>query len=314
MAVNNHVTAAVFAAGLKAHRGLARRIDVTFGCDPEGFDGHLAEAEILLANTFDATDLARRAPRLKWVQSTSAGVEKLAPYIPPGIVLTNASGVHTPKGGEYAMTALLMLNHRVPDFVTNQRARRWQHAHSTPIAGKTLLALGLGAIGGAAARLARRFGMRILGISRSGARHPAVDRVHRPRDLRKLLPKADFVLVTLPLTAETRGMLGRAELDLLPRHAGIVNLGRGAVIDNDALADKLAAGTLGGAVLDVFPEEPLPDGSPLWATPNLIISPHCAVDDEAAYAARACAIFLDNLERYLDGRKLKNVVDPSLGY
>ncbi len=109
-------------------------------------------------------------------------------------------------------------------------------------------------------------------------------------------------------------MLGRAELDLLPRHAGIVNLGRGPVIDNDALADKLRKGELSGAVLDVFPQEPLPSASPLWSTPNLIMSPHCAVDDAESYAARALDIFLGNLARYLAGRKLNNVVDTKLGY
>jgi phosphoglycerate dehydrogenase-like enzyme len=138
--------------------------------------------------------------------------------------------------------------------------------------------------------------------------------MYGPKDLKKVLPQADFVLAILPLTAETRGLLGRAELDLLPRHAGVINIGRGAVIDNDALADKLRKGELSGAVLDVFPEEPLPASSPLWATPNLIMSPHCAIDDASAYAERALDIFLGNLKRYLAGRKLVNLVDTRLGY
>jgi phosphoglycerate dehydrogenase-like enzyme len=309
-----HVTPALFRKQVRKMPGLAAKIAVTFGNDPATLDGKLQAAEILLTGGFDASDLASRAPRLKWVQSTSAGVEKLAPYVPSGIVLTNASGVHMPKGGEYAMTALLMLNHRVPHFVTAQRASRWDQAFATPIAGKTVLILGVGAIGSAAARLARRFGMRVIGISRSGKRNPLVDRMYRPRDLKKVLPEADFVLAILPLTDETRGLLGRAELDLLPRHAGLVNLGRGPVIDNDALADKLRKGELSGAVLDVYPEEPLPSSSPLWATPNLVMSPHCAVDDATAYAERALALFLGNLKRYLAGRPLMNVVDTQLGY
>jgi phosphoglycerate dehydrogenase-like enzyme len=138
--------------------------------------------------------------------------------------------------------------------------------------------------------------------------------MYGPKALQKALPQADFVLATLPLTGETRGLLGRAELDLLPPHAGVVNLGRGAVIDTDALADKLRRGELSGAVLDVFPEEPLPASSPLWATPNLIISPHCAVDDSTSYAERALDIFLGNLQRYMAGRRLVNVVDKQLGY
>jgi phosphoglycerate dehydrogenase-like enzyme len=132
--------------------------------------------------------------------------------------------------------------------------------------------------------------------------------------LMEVLPQADFLLVTLPLTERTRGLLGRTQLDMLPAHAGLVNLGRGAVIDNDALADKLRNGELSGAVLDVFPEEPLPSSSPLWSTPNLIMSPHCAVDDGASYAESALEVFLDNLRRYVAGRRLNNVVDKSQGY
>ncbi|MFO1061655.1 MAG: D-2-hydroxyacid dehydrogenase [Dongiaceae bacterium] len=310
-----HITPALLGRRVRRSPGLAGRIAVTYGQDKGRLDAALAEAEVLVVvGSLDGTGLAERAPRLRWIQSTSAGVEKLAPTLPDGVVLTNASGVHGPKGGEYAMTALLMLNHRVPHFATAQRARRWDQAFTTPIAGKTVLILGVGAMGSAAARLARRFGLRILGVSRSGKAHPLVDRMYKPSALRRALPQADFVLVTLPLTAETRGLLGRAELDLLPRHAGIVNLGRGAVIDNDALADKLRRGELSGAVLDVFPQEPLPASSPLWTVPNLIISPHCAVDDSASYAERALEIFIGNVERYLAGRRLVNVVDKALGY
>jgi phosphoglycerate dehydrogenase-like enzyme len=269
---------------------------------------------LVLSGGVDMSEVSAHGKRLKWIQSTSAGVEKLVKHVPKGIVLTNASGVHGPKGGEYAMTALLMLNHSVPHFVTAQRASKWDQVHATPIEGKTVVIVGVGALGSAAARLAKRFGMRVLGVNRSGKKNPMVKRMYAQKDLNKVLPKADFVIVTTPLTKETQGMLGRAELDLLPRHAGIVNLGRGPVIDNDALADKLRKGELSGAVLDVFPQEPLPSASPLWSTPNLIMSPHCAVDDAESYAARALDIFLGNLARYLAGRKLNNVVDTKLGY
>jgi phosphoglycerate dehydrogenase-like enzyme len=308
------ITPAMIRRRMRQAPGLAGQIAISYGKDPARLDAALAEAEILLTGGFDATGLAARAPGLRWIQSTSAGVEKLAPVLPPDVILTNASGVHGPKAGEYAMTALLMINHLVPHYVTAQRARRWDQAFATPIAGKTVAILGVGAIGSAAARLARRFGMRIIGVSRSGTANRLVDRMYAAKDLRKALPGADFVLTTLPLTAETRGLLGRAELDLLPRHAGLVNLGRGAVIDADALADKLRKGELSGAVLDVFAEEPLPSASALWGTPNLIISPHCAADDSTSYAERALDIFLDNLQRYVAGRRLINVVDKRLGY
>ncbi len=302
-----------FRAAARRFPGIGRRIAVTFAASASEAKP-LATAEVLLAGQLDPSGLATGAPRLKWIQSTSAGVEKFVAVVPSGVILTNASGVHGPKGGEYAMTALLMLNHRVPHFVTCQRAARWDRAWSTPVGGKTVVVIGAGAIGLAAARLARRFGMRVLGISRTGRARRAIERMYRTKDLGKVLPRADFVLVTTPLTPETRGLLGRKELDLLPRHAGIVNLGRARVVDYDALADKLRKGELSGAVLDVLPEEPLPADSPLWSIPNLIISPHCGVDDAEDYVARCLDIFFANLKRYLAGRPLKNVVDLTLGY
>ena len=299
----------------KAFPGLLGKVEISYGDGPEALDAVLGETEVLLAaGNVPLPSLAARAPRLRWLQSCSAGVEKLLPYIPAGVTITNASGVHGPRGGEYAMTAILMLNSRVPAFVTNQQRRIWDQMQTTPVAGKTLVLLGVGAIGGVAARLAKQFGMRVLGITRSGRPQRNVDRMYRPKDLRRILPKADFLLGILPLTPETDGLVGRAELDLLPPHAGVANLGRARVMDYDALAEKLRRGELSGAVLDVFYEEPLPEDSPLWAVPNLILSPHCAVDDESVYVARCLEIFFRNLKRYLAGRKLENVVDPKLGY
>ena len=311
---NDSVTPSRFARGAAAVPALRRRLRVTFGVDPPALEAGLREAEILVAAHVDGRDLAARAPRLKWIQSTSAGVEKLVPHLPRGVVLTNASGVHSPKGGEYAMTALLMLNHGVPHFVTSQRERRWDPVFTSPIAGRTVVIVGVGRIGGEVARLARRFGMKVLGVRRSGRPHPGVHRMFTTKGLRAALRQADFVVVTTPLTPGTRGLIGAKELDCLPRHAGLVNLGRGAVVDYDALSAKLWAKELSGAVLDVFPEEPLPSESSLWSMPNVILSPHCAVDDGRAYVPRCLDIFFDNLRRYIAGRPLRNVVDRMQGY
>jgi phosphoglycerate dehydrogenase-like enzyme len=311
---NDGVTPPRFATSARGVRDLRRRLRVTFGVDPPALEKGLREAEILIAAHVDGRDLASRAPRLRWIQSTSAGVEKLVPLLPPDVVLTNASGVHIPKGGEYAMTALLMLNHGVPHFVTRQRERRWDPIFMTPIAGRTVAIVGVGRIGGEVARLARRFGMRVLGVRRSNRPHRWIHRMFTTKNLRAAFRQADFVVVTTPLTPETRGLIGAKELDCLPRHAGLVNLGRGAVVDYDALAAKLWTRELSGAVLDVFHEEPLPPESPLWTTPNVILSPHCAVDDGRAYVTRCLDIFFDNLRRYLAGRPLRNVVDRELGY
>jgi phosphoglycerate dehydrogenase-like enzyme len=311
---NDAVTPPRFAKGAAGMPELRRRLHVTFGVDPPALEEGLREAEILMVAHVDGRDLGTRAPRLRWIQSTSAGVEKLVPLLPPEVVLTNASGVHIPKGGEYAMTALLMLNHGVPHFVTRQRERRWDPIFMTPIAGRTVVIVGVGSIGGEAARLARRFGMRVLGVRRTGRPHRYVHQMYTTKNMRAALRQADFVVVTTPLTPETRGLIGAKELDALPKHAGLVNLGRGPVVDYDALASKLWARELSGAVLDVFHQEPLPPESPLWSTPNVILSPHCAVDDGRAYVSRCLDIFFDNLKRYLGGRSLRNVVDRAVGY
>lgn len=308
------VTPERFRAAARRFPGLTRRLAVTYGHDPAAFDEAIHPAEVLIASHFPAHDLAVRAPSLRWIQSTSAGLETLVPLLPPGVILTNASGVHGPKGGEYAMTALLMLNHGVPHFVTRQREARWDQAFCTTIAGKTVAVVGVGRIGEEVARLARRFGLHVLGVRRTARPHRHVGEMFGPRELHRVLPRADFVVVTMPLTPGTRGLIGRRELDLLPPHAGLVNLGRAAVVDYDALREKLERGELAGAVLDVFPEEPVPPDSPLWSTPRLIMSPHCAVDDAATYVPRCLDIFFPNLRRYLAGRPLRNRIDPALGY
>ncbi|MBI4012016.1 MAG: D-2-hydroxyacid dehydrogenase [Candidatus Rokubacteria bacterium] len=308
------VTPEPFQAAAKRYPGLARRLTLSYGDRPGADDAGLREAEVLLTDHTPADDLAVRAPRLRWIQSTNAGVEDVLPVLPAGVVLTNASGVHGPKGAEFALTALLMLNHAVPHFVTRQRERRWDQRFTTTIEGKTVVVVGVGALGAEVARLCRRFGLRVLGVRRDPRPLRGVEKMCPPDRLPEVLPRADFLVVTLPLTAQTRGLIGRRELDLLPRHAGVVNLGRGAVVDNGALAEKLRRGELGGAVLDVFDQEPLPPDSPLWTTPNLVITPHCAVDDGVRYVARCLQIFFDNVRRYLAGRPLRNRVDPKLGY
>jgi phosphoglycerate dehydrogenase-like enzyme len=309
-----HISQAQLQAASRKHKGLLQRINVTWSNGAQGYEAGLRDADILLASHFDAKDLARRAPGLKWVQVTSAGVEKLAPLIPPGVLLTNASGVHSPKGGEFAMTGVLMLSHGIPRFATGKEQGRWEQNFTTGVEGKTVVIVGVGAIGGEVARLAKRFAMKVIGVSRSGAANRHVDRMVKQRDLAKVLPLADFLVGALPLTVETRGLIGRAELDLLPRHCGIVNAGRSGVIDYEAMREKLELGTLAGAVLDVFDNEPLPPDSPWWKTPNTIITAHSAVDDGVRYIPRCLDIFFDNLGRHLSGRKLRNIVDLTIGY
>ncbi len=297
-------------AAARRHPGVFARVRVVHG--PAARD--LAAAEIVLGVAFDPLTLRADAPKLRWIQSLNAGVEKLAGKLDRSFVLTNASGLHGPKGGEFGLAGMLILNHAVQRFVASQRRRAWEPVFATPIEGKTAVIVGAGALGQAVARQAKRHRMTTIGINTSGKPVPGFDRVVRVRGMAKVLPRADFLVVTLPITPGTEGLIDRRAIGLLPDRCGIVNLGRARVMDYDAMAERLRAGTLAGAVLDVFDPEPLPADSPLWDVPNLIVSPHAGVDDGAVYVERGLDIFADNLRRYLAGRKLRNVVDLDRGY
>lgn len=311
-----HLTPQVYAAAAARHPDLAAKLDVTFGCDSEDFDSHVVDADILFAQRFPQEDLRTRAPRLKWINVPSAGVEYLMPldWLPDGVVLTNNSGTHAPKAADSAVMAVLMLNARLPAIIANQRENRWEPIFSPVAAGKTVAIVGLGNMGRAAARALKGLGLRVRGVRRNPADDPDVDEIYGRDGLAEALKGADFLLVAMPLTAETRGMIGAGELDLLADGAGVVNIGRGAIVDYDAVRARLESGRLSGTVLDVFDEEPLPAESPLWQAPNLILTPHISSDDPAQYLPRALDIFFDNFRRMLDGAPLRNVIDRSLGY
>ena len=295
---------------------LGPAVRLSYGRTEEEFEAALAEAEVLLlAGQAPLHDLRRRAPRLRWISHTSAGVEwLLALDLPPEITLTNASGTHEPKAAEFALMAVLMLNNHVPHLVTSQRAHRWDPRSAGTVEGKTALILGMGALGGGAAGALKRQGMRVIGNSRSGRPHPAADVMTRGGAFRDHLHEADFLIIALPLTPETHGLIGRAELDRLPRHAGVVNIGRGEQLDAAALAAKLADGSLGGAVLDALPQEPLRADSPLWDAPNLIVTAHCGLYAPGDYGRRCLEAFRANLIRWLAGETLRQVVRRDLGY
>jgi phosphoglycerate dehydrogenase-like enzyme len=303
------ITPERLAAAARRHAVFARVRIVQSGAVED-----LARAEILLGTGVEPRTLPTVAPKLRWIQALSAGVERFAPLLDRKYVLANVSGVHGPKGGEYALTCLLALNHGLQRFVTNQRRHAWEPFFTTPIVGKTVVILGAGALGRAVAREARRHGLRVVGVNTTGRRVAGFHEVVKTMSLPRVLPRADFLVITLPKTPATIGLLDRAAVQRLPDHCGVVNIGRGAVIDTDALAARLRAGTLAGAVLDVFEPEPLPADSPLWDVPNLIVSPHCGIDDASAYVDRGLDVFAANLERYLAGRRLLNVVDLGRGY
>jgi len=305
-----------YAAAAARHRGLAARVRTTIGWDLATFDEAMRTADVLVGWRFPREDLAGRAPRLKWIHMTGAGIEHIVPldWLPRGAVVTTNSGVHAPKAGEFAAMAILMISNHLPALVTAQRQGRWHRIFSTPVRGKTLAIVGVGAMGGAAAARAKALGMRVLGVRRSGRPHRHVDEMFGPGELDRVLPRADVVLVTVPLTRQTRQLIGKRELDLMKPAAGLINMGRARVVDYEALAAKLTRGELSGAMLDVFDPEPLPAESPLWTTPNLLMTPHVSSDDVQSYIPRTLDLVFDNVRRHLQGRPLKNRVQPDREY
>jgi phosphoglycerate dehydrogenase-like enzyme len=303
------------AAALKAHPAIAERLHVTIGYDGDIIESELRDTDVVFGWDFDRSNLAERAPRLRWMHAHGAGVNHLMPldWLPKGAVLTNSRGVHAERASEYAIMAVLMLNNRLPEMATNQRHSRWVQLFNSAIVGKTLLIVGVGHVGGSVAAWAKRFGMRVVGIRRTGRRHRSVDAMHRPADLPKLLPEADFVLVAAPHTDATHHLIGATEIALLKRGAGLVNYSRANLVDYEALRLRLERGEI-SAVLDVFSPEPLPSSSPLWQTPNLIITPHSSSDDIELYTPRTLDLVMRNMERFLAGKTLMNRVSAKLQY
>jgi glyoxylate/hydroxypyruvate reductase A len=290
---------------------------VTIGAGGEDFATALPTAEAVVTDTATIRHLfGRPAPKLKLVFITSAGLDRLAPFdwLPPGAILMNNRGTHAAKSGEFGIMALLMLANRIPRMVTNQRAGVWQEIWGHVLAGRSVTIVGLGTLGSAVAAHATRFGMTVTGIRANPAPHPDCAQVLPTAALDDVLPTTEFLVLACPLTEVTRDLMDRRRLNLLPAGACLLNIGRGGLIDQDALCDMLDRDRLSGAVLDVFTPEPIPAGHRLWTTPNLIISPHTSADDPNTYNSRSLDIFLENLSAWQQGRPLPNHFDTARGY
>lgn len=264
--------------------------------------------------------LLTQAVRLRWYQQWGAGTDWLLRY--PEIAnldfqLTNASGVHAIPISEHIFAFLLAFARNMPQALHAQQEKRWGRDDARAVlelAKKTLLLVGVGAIGQRTARLAQAFGMRVIGIRRHPGKAVAgVAHMVGPEQMDDVLPEADFVVVTAPLTAETRGMFSAAQFARMKPSAYLVNIGRGGTINEADLVTALQNGQIAGAGLDVFTVEPLPAESPLWSMPNVLITAHYS-GDTPAYGTRAMEIFLDNLEHFQKGETLHNLVDKQRGY
>jgi phosphoglycerate dehydrogenase-like enzyme len=301
---------------LNRHSDVASRIRTTWGFDEKNYKEEAKTAEALVTYRFPKETLREDAPNLKLLQILGAGVDYLLPldWLPTGVTMLTNSGAHVPKAAQSALMTLLMLNARIPELAWSQRVRKWNRLFTTTLEGKTLLIVGVGQIGGGAAEYAKQFGMRVLGIRRSGAPHPHVDQMHKSDALHYLLPQADFVLLNTALTPETRFLIGDREFALMKKGAALANMSRGGLVDPAALDRALREGHLSGAVIDVTYPEPPPPGWPLWETPNLVITPHVLSDDLESYVPRTLDIFFNNVRNYLAGKPLTNQVDVERMY
>ncbi|MFN7210889.1 MAG: D-2-hydroxyacid dehydrogenase [Aggregatilineales bacterium] len=278
-----------------------------------------------------------QALRLRWIQLHFAGIDAIidSPVIQnQNVILTTASGIHASTIAEYAFAMMLAHARKIPLMLRYQARAEWAEKRfelvlPRELRGSTLGIVGYGSIGRATARLAKAFGMTVLATKRNvmqpasrneyeeeGVGDPqgeCVDRLYPPEAIRSMVSLCDFVLVTLPLTPQTRGYINASVFEAMQPHAIFLNVGRGGVVDEEALIAALKAGKIGGAALDVFAREPLPQSSPLWAMENVIISPHIA-GNTARYNERAVDVFAENLMRYLEKKELLNRVDLSSGY
>ena len=275
---------------------------------------HIIDADVLIGFRFPSA-LFKEAKRLRWIQATGAGVDpffKSREYL-RGVVVTNTRGIHAQLMADYTFGAITALQWNFARAFLSQQHKEWNRMDTRPLAGMTLGLVGLGAIGGEIARRARIFGMKVIGVRRTPAPVEAVDQVFGPERLAEMLSLCDFAVLVVPATPETYHMIGRSEILAMRRTAYLINISRGSAVDEPALIQALRQGSIAGAVLDVFEQEPLPAESPLWSLENVIITPHIA-GSLKNYAGYVMEIFSDNLSRWRKGLPLRNVVDLERGY
>jgi phosphoglycerate dehydrogenase-like enzyme len=269
-----------------------------------------ARAEVMVALDVPV-GLVELAPNLRWVHVGAAGTEHLsgAGLGGRGVLVTNVRGIAATSMAEFVIGRLIAVWKRFDEIAASQRERQWSPAFGRTFSGSTIGVVGVGAIGTAVARLAKAFGVTVLGVRRSGAPVAEVDEMFRPGDLAAVLPRCDAVVLAAPADESTHHLIDAAALAAMKPGAVLCNVGRGSAVDEIALAEALQRGQLRAAILDVFESEPLPAESPLWSLPGVHVSPHCSVSLDR-YGDDVLALFLANLARYVRGETLENLVAP----
>ena len=295
---------------------IKEKVEIFIDWDEDNFNSSMSNADILLTWNFPTSNLKKASPNLKWIHCVSAGVEHLLPldWMFEGLVLTNNSGVHSKKAGEYGLMSVLMLHNHIPKIISNQKNKKFESLFSTPIAGKTIVVVGTGNLGGAMIRLLAPLGPKIIGVNRKGEAVDGCSKVITVDKIDSILPEADILYLAMPETPGTKNLISRKRLDLLKPSCGIVNIGRQSTMDYDVLCEKLRTNKLAGAILDVFVPEPIELNSKLWQIPNLIITPHVSADDGESYVRLTLDLFIKNLQLFISNKKLVNQIDKGFGY
>ena len=291
---NFTITKDHFNQALKEFPEIKDKLEVFVDWDEDNFERSMSNSDILLAWNFPTKELKKISPNLKWIHVVSAGVEHLLPldWMFDDLVLTNSSGVHAKKAGEYGLMAILMLQNHMTKIVTNQKNKKFISLFSNPIAGKKVIVVGTGSLGSSMAKHISSLGANVIGVNKRGNKVDGCSKVITIENIDSVLPDADFLYLAVPETPETKNLFNKQKLDMLKSTCGIVNVGRQSVMDYDVLCEKLNNNEIAGAILDVFTPEPIDNSSKLWHTPNLIITPHVSSDDDGNYVRLTLDIFI----------------------
>jgi len=313
---NFTITKEHFTQALNNFPEIKEKVEIFVDWDEDNFKTSLANSDILVAWDFSTINLKKVAPNLKWIHVISAGVEHLHPldWMFDGLVLTNSSGAHTKKAGEYGLMSILMLQNHMTKIITNQKNNSFVSLFSNPIAGKTVVLVGTGNLGTSMAKLVAPLGVNIIGVNKRGRITEGCSKVISVDKIDTVLPDADFLYLAVPETPETKNLISKERLNMLKPTCGIVNIGRQSVMDYDVLCEKLSNNEIAGAILDVFTHEPIEKNSKLWNIPNLVITPHVSSDDNGNYVKLTLDIFIKNLKLFIENKELSNQVDKKLGY
>ena len=313
---NNTITQDEFENRLAFYPEIENKIEYSINWDDDNFVSSMKTANILLGWQFPTKQLKEIAPNLKWIHIISAGVNHLSPFdwMKEDLILTNSSGVHAKKAGEFGLMSILMLQNHMTRLVTHQKNKEFISLLGKPIEGKKVVVVGTGSLGGSMIKHISKLGANVIGVNRRGKNVEGCSKIITFDKIDTVLSDADFLYLAVPETEETKGLISKEKLNKLKTTCGIVNIGRQSVLDYEALRIKLKNNEIAGAILDVFSQEPIPKDSKLWHTPNLIITPHVSSDSEGNYIEMVLKIFFKNLKSFIENKELVNLIDRKLGY